>query len=353
MIKKLTLYFLLGTLLPLSLLAQFEKIDRWLEEQTPQMGGRSVLVIYKNGKVVYSKSVNDMSRRQKLGNKMIARRSGAEANTVDFTATTKQPIASCSKWLSAALVMTFVDEGKLKTSDTIGRWLPQLSASGKGAITIGQCLSHLTGIDAPSLKESLTELKDFHTMDDAVNAIAQLPMEALPGTSFHYSNAGLQLAAAVIEEIGGKNFQTLFYERIAQPLQMKSTDFGNAAVPLAAGGARSTPEDYIHFLSMILNKGMYRDKRILSPESIAEMQFNRVGPHVTKAYVPAEAGDFGYGYGEWVMSPSSVSSPGLFGSFPWVDNKKGYCAFLMCYSLQSKGRHERYTELKKLVDEAL
>jgi len=352
MTRKLTLYFL-AFLLPLSLFAQFQKIDRWLEEQTSQMGGRSVLLIYKDGKIVYSKSVNEMSRRQKFGNKMMARRSGAEANTIDFTATTKQPIASCSKWLSAALVMTFVDEGKLKTSDTIGRWLPQLSASGKGAITIAQCLSHTTGIDAPSLKESLTELKDFHAMDDAINAIATLPAEGNPGTVFHYSNAGLQLAAAVVEKIAGKSFKTLFAERIANPLEMKQTDFGERPVPLAAGGARSTPEDYTRFLSMILNKGMYRGKRILSEQSLAEMQVNRIDPSVRVAYSPAEAGSFGYGYGEWVMSASAVTSPGLFGSFPWVDYKEGYCAFLMCYSLQSKGRHERYTELKKLVDEAL
>ena len=42
----------------------------------------------------------------------------------DFTATSRERIVSCSKWLSAALVMTFVDEGKLSLEDTVGKYLP-------------------------------------------------------------------------------------------------------------------------------------------------------------------------------------------------------------------------------------
>jgi len=49
----------------------------------------------------------------------------------------------------------------------------------------------------------------------------------------------------------------------------------------------------------------------------------------------------------------AVTSPGLFGSFPWVDNKKQYAGFLMTFNIKSKGRNERYTELKRLVDEVL
>jgi hypothetical protein len=47
---------------------------------------------------------------------------------------------------------------------------------------------------------------------------------------------------------------------------------------------------------------------------------------------------------------NAVSSPGLFGTFPWVDNQKKYCAILFTFNINSKGRHERYTELKKIID---
>lgn len=338
----------------------FSAIDVWLQNNIQDLGGRAVLMVYKDGKVVYIKTVNEMSCRQKAIGRFIARRQNKDVNLDDFTTTTRLPIASCSKWLSAALVMTFVDEGKLKLTDTVGSWLPVLSQQGKGNITIAQCLSHLTAIKAPPLKESLQEMQNISSMDEAIEKIASLPMEGKPGKVFHYSNVGLQIAGAVIEKISGKSFETLFAERMAGPLQMKNTDFGKGKVALPAGGAQSTAEDYLNFLEMILNKGSFNGKRILSEKSIREMQINRVTPDVKIAYSPAEAGDFGYGYGEWIMETSTlthltkaVCSPGLFGSFPWVDNQKGYCAFLLAFNLKSKGRNERYRDLKSLVDKAL
>ncbi|HMP88456.1 MAG TPA: hypothetical protein PKE63_14345, partial [Lacibacter sp.] len=47
------------------------------------------------------------------------------------------------------------------------------------------------------------------------------------------------------------------------------------------------------------------------------------------------------------------SSPGLFGSYPWVDNDRNYAAFLFVYNLRHKGRQERYRELKEVVDAAV
>ncbi len=338
----------------------FSKVDTWLEENTHAMGGRAVLMVYKNGKIVYTKSVNALTRRQKMAGKFMARRQGKNANTEDFTSSTQQMIASCSKWYSAALVMTFVDEGKLTLTDTVGKYLSVLSQHGKGNITIAQCLSHTTGIKAPDLKESLQEWKNVGSMDEAIAQIATLPMEGKPGTVFHYSNAGLQIAAAVIEKISGKSFETLFAERIAVPLGMKNTDFGKGKVALPAGGSRSTAEDYINFLLMILNKGTFNGKRILSEGSVQQMQVNRITPDVNVAYSPAEAGGLGYGFGEWIMEKSAatnlttaVSSPGLFGSFPWVDNERKYAAFLLTFYIKNDGRQERYKELRTLVNDAL
>lgn len=338
----------------------FAGVDEWLQSHAPEMGGRLVLVVYKNGKQVYANAINEMSSRQKMVGRFVARRQGKEANVEDYTTATRQPIASCSKWLSAALVMTFVDEGKLKPTDTVGQWLPVLSQHGKGGITIGQCLSHLTGIKAPPLKESIDEMKDIGSMNEAMEKIASLPMEGEPGKVFHYSNIGLQIAGAVLEKLSGKSFESLFAQRIAKPLQMKNTDFGNGNVALPAGGAQSTPEDYLNFLTMVLNTGVYNGKRILTENSIRAMQVNRLAPDVKIAYSPAEAGDYGYGYGEWVMETATltnrtkaVCSPGLFGSFPWVDNEKHYAAFLMAFNLKSQGRHQRYQALKALIDKAI
>jgi CubicO group peptidase (beta-lactamase class C family) len=354
--------FLTGFLLLLQVsFAQynFGTADIWLKNNIADLGGRAVLMVYKDGKIIYTGIENNVSGRQKRITEFIARRKGKNADEMleDLTTTSRLRIASCSKWLSAALVMTFVDEGKLSLEDSVGKYLPVMTAYGKGNIRIWECLSHLTGINSGSLKESLEAMKDIHSMDEAIQKIAEEPMEGEPGKSFHYSNTGLQIAAAVIEKISGISFEELFAERIASPCSMTNTDFGHTRVPLPAGGAYSTPQDYMNFLTMILNKGSLNGKQILSPAAILKMQQDHA-KDAKVAYSPAEAVGWGYGFGEWIIKENSqpvdaVSSPGLFGSFPWVDNKRKYAAFLFCFNLKNKGRNQKYIELKGLIDETI
>jgi CubicO group peptidase (beta-lactamase class C family) len=359
--KKFVVFlFFIGLSGTLSAQEPFAKLNHWMDENTKDMGGRTILVIYKDGKMIYNKSVLDMSRRQKTVIKYIARKQGLEPDLNAYTLNSRVMIASSSKWYSAALLMTFVDEGKLRLTDTVGTWLPILSTNGKGKITIADCLSHLTGIKEPPFKELLKEMKNINSMDQAIQLIATLPMEGEPGKSFHYSNAGLQIAGAVMEKISGKSFEELFAERIAVPLGLKNTDFGKKKVALPAGGAWSTTEDYLNFLIMILHKGNFEGKQILSEHSVNEMEINRIGSDVKIEYSPAEAKGLGYGYGEWVDVTSEAgkpsewaTSPGLFGSFPWVENDKHYCAFLMTFYLKNEGRNDRYIGLKHLVDESV
>ncbi|WP_316766551.1 serine hydrolase domain-containing protein [Pedobacter frigiditerrae] len=352
--RHIKLLFIGLLLSALSVKAQndFTKIDAWLSDNVKVMGGRAYLMIYKDGKVIYSHGESELNTRQKIVGRMMAKRQGKTFNQDDYTASTSLQIASCSKWLSASLIMTFVDEGKLKLNDTVGKYLPILSKKGKGKITIAQCLSHQTGIKALNLKDDLEAMRSYANMDDAVANIANLPMEGESGKVFRYSNIGLQIAGAVIEKVAGKNFEQLFQERIARPLAMKNTSFGQNKVVLPAGGATSSSEDYINFLVMVLNKGVYKGNRILSENSIKEMQINRITDGVKVAYSPSEAGGIGYGFGEWV-SNDTVSSPGLFGSYPLVDNKNKYAAFLMTYYLKNDGKQERYVSLKKILDEAI
>jgi CubicO group peptidase (beta-lactamase class C family) len=345
--------------LPIHAQINCSRAEAWVKNNLQQLGGRAVLLIYKDGRLMCNYAENEMSRKQKLVAKLVARKKGVEAPELmqDFDIYTRQRVASCSKWLSAALVMSFVDEGKLHINDTVGKFLPVLSKNGKGHITIWQCLSHLTAIKPGSLKKNIEEINTAPDMDSAVKKIAAFPMEGQPGTIFNYSNTGLQIAAAVIEKISGKDFETLFAERIAKPCGMLHTDFGHTKVPLAAGGAWSTPHDYMQFLIMILQNGNYNGRQVLSKKSIEAMQQNYTKNAII-SHAPAEAGNWGYGFGEWVMEDAAirsdaVTSPGLFGSFPWVDNKRGYAGLLFTFNIKSKGRNDLYRGLKKIIDEAL
>lgn len=347
----------------------FTKLTDWINSNLPDLGGRAVMLVYKDGKIVYNQSFNKLSKQQENRAKVRSKITGADEDYLlrEYADTTRERIASCSKWLTAALAMTYIDENKFRLNDSIGKFLPIMTKYGKGGIRVWHCLTHQTGINAGGLREMLEGMKSVKSMADAMDKIANAPMEGTPGKTFHYSNAGLQIIAAIIEKVSEKDFETAFHERIAEPLEMKNTDFGKNGVPLAAGGAFSTPLDYMNFLTMILNEGEYKGKRIISKALINEMQKNRVGRDVVIMSSPEEAGAWGYGFGEWMMdSPlaiadkkdampdskrsTAVSSPGLFGSIPWVENEKKYSAFLFVYNLKNKGRNSKYKELKGIVD---
>ena len=350
----------------------FSKVNDWLIKNVPDLGGRAVLMIYKDGKIVYSETINNLSKQQETRGKIKAKVQGKDVEDVlqDYTTTTRERIASSSKWLTAALLMTYVDENKVRLTDSVGKFLPVMTKYGKGGIKVWQCLNHTTGIKSGGLRDMIVGMKNTKTMFESIEQIAMLPMEGTPGKYFHYSNTGLQIIAGIVEKVSEKDFETAFKERIADPLEMKNTDFGKNGVPLAAGGAYSTPEDYMNFLVMLLNEGEFNGKRIISKALVNEMMKNRMARDVERAYAPEEAGNWGYGFGAWIMDAPlaisekkdampvskrgvAVTSPGLFGSFPWIDNDKKYCAFLFVHNLKNKGRHTRYTELKEIVDGAL
>ncbi len=337
----------------------FSLIDKWLQDNIHEIGGRAVVMIWKDGKVLYSHTENNLNVRERMGVKWYSKKQGKEINDEmqDFNLNTQKPIASCSKWLSAALIMTFIQEGKLSLEDTIGKYLPIMSVHKKGQIQIKDCLSHLTGIKSPSLKESISQQQEYTSMDEAIESIAKMPTESKHGKSFHYSNVGLQIAGAIIEKIAGQSFESLFQQRIAIPCGMNNTTFGDRRVASPAGGAVGSATDYLQFLSMLLNGGNYNGKQVLSQTSINSMQQN-YAKDVAVAYTPDEASNWGYGFGEWVIEEgkeraNAISSPGLFGTFPWIDNKLGYAAILFSTNLHFKGRNERYTQLKWIVDKAI
>src|ERR1700750_3114608 len=74
--------------------SNFQKLDSWLADNTRDMGGRSILVVYKDGKVIYNHSVTDMNAGQKMANRFVARKQGKTADFSDYTLSTRVPIAS-------------------------------------------------------------------------------------------------------------------------------------------------------------------------------------------------------------------------------------------------------------------
>jgi CubicO group peptidase (beta-lactamase class C family) len=276
----------------------------------------------------------------------------------EFNSKTQAPIASCSKWLTAALVMTFVDEGKLSLDDKISKWLPEFEKYGKNYITIRNCLSHMTGIRSePITILKLLERKKFPNLEEEVNSFAAKDIQTNPGEEFRYSNIGLNIAGRVLEVITKKKFDMLARQRLFVPLAMRKTTFstldGSALNP--SGGALSTPDDYMHFLVMLLNRGVYQGKKILSEQAVNQLLEIQTRPEIIK-YAPKAAQGYNYALGAWVLEENggkatAVASPGLFGTWPMIDYCRGYAYLFFVKSLLGEQGAEAQMEIKALIDE--
>ena len=75
----------------------FSTVDKWLDDNIKDLGGRAVVLVYKDGKIIYTNKKNEVSRKQKFGAKWLAKKTGKEVDLSDFNVDTRQPIASCSK----------------------------------------------------------------------------------------------------------------------------------------------------------------------------------------------------------------------------------------------------------------
>ncbi len=313
------------------------ELDTELAAKQKLMGTDLVVMIWKKDSLLYKKEMGE------------------------FNSKTQAPIASCSKWLTAALVMKLVEEGKISLDDKAVTYLPVLDKYFKGYITIRQCLSHMTGIsDEGGALKKILQRKKFDSLEEEVNAFAARDIRAKPGTDFWYGNIGLNIAGRILEVVTKKKFDILIKTKLFNPLEMRRTTFtdlsGNAQNP--SGGAQSTPDDYMKFLSMLLNKGKYKGVQFLSEESIEEMRTMQNSIEQVR-YAPKSAAGFTYALGSWVIEEgangkaNSLASPGLFGTWPMVDYCRGYAYLFFVKNLLGEERAGAHLEIKKIIDKQI
>ena len=312
----------------------FLSLDQKLDASKKELGGTFVTLIYKDGKLIYQKASGE------------------------FNAKTQAPIGSSSKWLTAALVMSFVDQGKLSLDDKVSKYIPLFSKYSKGYITIRDCLSHMTGIEAdPNILKKALDHRNFSTLEDEIIDFAsKKDIQTNPGLEFRYSNIGLNIAARIVEIVGRRGFEQLMQERITRPLMMRNTSFSSFDAVNPSEGAVSTANDYLNFLIMILNKGEFNGKRILSEKSISEMHTIRTNASIMKL-TPKLTEGFNYGLGEWIQATDEngnatvVSCPSLFGTWPLVDICRGYACVVFTSSLLKETQRGLFKEIKSVIDE--
>lgn len=271
-----------------------------------------------------------------------------EVSVGDIDPDAPLPVASASKWVAAALVLTLVDEGLLALDQPVGALLPEIAGEA-GPITLRQLLSFTSGHGSIRSMADLLQPPDI-TLAESARRIAARPLEDEPGTVFKYGSGALQIAGALAERVAGKSWATLFEERLARPLRMKESrwihpfdpaDGQRTSNPNLQAGLVTTARDYARFLTMLSGNGMFEGRRILSGDAVKALRTpTTVG--LDMSYVPPGAAgtQLHYALGNWCerIDRASLcamsSSPGALGTYPWIDWENGvYGIFIAQYRL--------------------
>lgn len=241
---------------------------------------------------------------------------------------TRIPVASASKWLSALLIARLVEDGRMDWQDTIGDYLPDAPVDKRG-ITLRQLFSHTSGL--PGGESGCLARRDI-TLDDCARQILQKNLIGTPGQVFSYGGYSMQVAGRLAEVATGQSWDEVFLAEMVLPLGLQGTDFATGSQlpgyipvnnPRIAGGVRSTAADYARVMAMVAARGAIPGGRFLSPETIDYMALEHsAGATVVSTPFPDS---LGYGIGQWREAEDAlgvairVSSPGAFGTYPFVD----------------------------------
>jgi CubicO group peptidase (beta-lactamase class C family) len=272
-------------------------------------------------------------------------------------------IASMSKPITAVCVAILADEGKLKLDDRLAKYLPEFADV--GPITLRQVLTHTSGLG------EMTNRDPHLTLADTSRKLAQQPLRFRPGSRWAYSTAGMDIMGRVVEVVSGMSFDRFLQERVLNPLGMKDTSFWIApekesrwahsyrwnvqtghleettipylyktAVtdrqrpPLGGAGLFSTAGDIARFYQMMLNHGNWNGRRILKPETVAEMTRKQTDGLRARPGMPWGLGfcvveDPSLMAANSILSPNSFGHGGAFSTQSWADPSKDLIWVLM------------------------
>jgi CubicO group peptidase (beta-lactamase class C family) len=242
-------------------------------------------------------------------------------------------IASMSKPITGVAILMLLEEGKLRLTDPVSKFIPQFrgmkvamlhehadqpsagstldpskyyTAPADREITVRDLLSHVSGLASRGAVSTAEVAKDprrpGETLATYIPRLGATPLDFQPGTRWSYSpSAGFDTLGRIVEIVSGQTFDQFLRQQIFEPLGMKDISFhpskddspriattyhrdgetltkvdqqarlANTTYFSGAGGLMTDVEDYLPFAQMLLNGGQLNGKRLLSPKTVELM----------------------------------------------------------------------------------
>ena len=166
---------------------------------------------------------------------------------VPITPATVFDVASVSKQFAGLSVAMLIGEGRVKLTDDIRKYIPELGDVGH-TVTIDHLLHHTSGYrDWPgTLSLAGWRFDDVISFNQILTmAYGQRSLNFAPGAEYTYSNTGYNLLAEMVARVSGKSFRQFTEERLFRPLGMTSSHFQDdhqQVIPHRAYGYAKRPD---------------------------------------------------------------------------------------------------------------
>ncbi|MBI3218013.1 MAG: beta-lactamase family protein [Bacteroidetes bacterium] len=191
---------------------RLDVIDQFMQGQAAYFKFNGNVLVAEKGKVIYQKSfgVRNFYTQEPLND------------------TTVFELASVSKQFTAMGILLLEKQGKLKLTDSLRSYFPELPYSN---ISVHHLLTHTSGLpDYESAMYAKWDHKKIAFNSDMIRFLSQeKPLAHFkPGTKWEYSNTGYAILASIIEKVAGTTYKDFLAANIFEPLGMKHTRVYNS-----------------------------------------------------------------------------------------------------------------------------
>jgi len=144
-------------------------------------------------------------------------------------------LGSDTKAMTAVVVASLIEQGRLKWESTIEQLFPELESTFPATfrkITVLQLLSHHAGLPANINWRAVSQSGTLSEQRvEALKTAASTRLLSEPGTKFEYSNLGYVIAGAIAERVAKAPWEELITRIVFKPLGMKTVGFGGTGTP--------------------------------------------------------------------------------------------------------------------------
>jgi CubicO group peptidase (beta-lactamase class C family) len=220
---------------------------------------------------------------------------GEVAGRIDRDADTVQDVHSVTKSVTALLAGILADRGRLKNLDaSVFSFLPRyadLKTDRKARISLRDLLTMTSGLAwdevGISYGNASNTWRRYEAAPDSYRLLLAQPLAATPGTVWNYDSGGVELLGMILQKLAGEDLGRLARDNLFAPLGISHFSWGAASL-----GLTITPRDLAKIGQLVLNRGAWHGRQIVSARWIDEM----TGRHVPlgRAFPALPADSYGY-----------------------------------------------------------